>query len=75
MIALVKLLGWVEGQSKPIPVWVNPSQIAYFRPRTHGKRGTRIYFAEDGVLDVDESPEELLVALELEGAGTVADEP
>jgi hypothetical protein len=62
MTRLIWLHGWAdERKAGPqLDVWVNPDRIAYLRCHADGRAGTRIYFAEDGVLDVAEDPRDLL---------------
>jgi hypothetical protein len=63
----VQLIGYVDGFVAQ-PVWVNPERVAYLQPRhTYRNRsrpsdpvGTRIFFAEDGTLDVAELPDVVL---------------
>jgi hypothetical protein len=63
-INFVKLTGFRDAASTiTIDAWVNPERIAYFGPVRLGKAQTRILFAEDGVLEVAETPDEVLVAL------------
>jgi hypothetical protein len=63
-MALVKLTGFRDAASTiPVEAWVNPERIAYFRAVSLGKAQTRIFFAEDGTLEVAETPDEILVAL------------
>jgi hypothetical protein len=60
----VKLTGFVDyAATQPTEVWANPDKIAYFKPAHLGNAKTSIFFAEDGTLDVAESPLEVLVAL------------
>jgi hypothetical protein len=70
MLAFIPLAGWT-GAAQPHRVWVNPERIAYLEERityhghdrTPGVVGTRIFFAEDGMLDVRELPEVVLKRL------------
>ena len=60
----VKLTGFKDAASTiPVEAWVNPERIAYFKPVALGKARTRIFFAEDGTLEVAESCDEVLLAL------------
>jgi hypothetical protein len=59
----VALTGLVDG-FRPHAVWINPERVAYLQERVRYGRdngplpaGTRVFFAEDGVLDVQETPD------------------
>jgi hypothetical protein len=52
-------------------VWINPKRVGYLRPRTAWRSegqprpvlGTRLFFAEDGVLEVAELPDQVLALI------------
>jgi hypothetical protein len=59
----VKLTAFRDAASTiPTSAWVNPERIAFFKPVALGQARTRIFFAEDGTLEVAESCDEVLLA-------------
>lgn len=64
-VTFVKLTGFRDvASTQPLEAWVNPERIAYFKPVHLGQARTRIFFAEDGTLEVAETPAEVIVALQ-----------
>lgn len=63
-MTFVKLTGFKDHAAvlPPVDVWVNPERIAYFKPVALGRANTRIFFAEDGTLEVAETCDEVLAA-------------
>ena len=61
-MTFIRLRSYCEGFSLG-DAWINPDRIAYLQARYRGGKtivGTRIFFADDGMLDVEEMPEVIL---------------
>lgn len=73
-MTLVQLRSYCEGLNLG-DVWINPDRIAYLQARYRGNKnivGTRIFFADDGMVDVFETPDVVLSLIAGDG-GTCLD--
>jgi len=58
----IRLRAYCEGINL-FDAWINPDRIAYLQARYRGGKtivGTRIFFADDGMVDVEELPDVVL---------------